>query len=275
MEFTLNTGAKIPVIGLGVFLSEKGEETVESVKTALKVGYRHIDTAYSYKNEEEVGVGIKESGVNREDIFITTKLSIGDVRKHRAIEAYDESLVNLGVDTVDLYLIHWPAVEGFKEAWLDLEKLYNDKKVRAIGVSNFNIHHLETIAEIGTVTPAVNQFESHPYFNNQELVDYCHKKGIVVTAYSPLGGQKKGKGVVLADPTLAELAEKYERSVAQIILRWHLQRGVVVIPKSKSEARIIENFNITDFELSDEDMDKINSLDTGERMGSDPDNIPF
>ncbi len=270
----LNNGVKMPVIGLGVFKTEKGAETINAVEMAIKAGYRQIDTAYSYGNEKEVGQGIRQSGVERDKIFIATKLSTKNTRAHNIVGSFQESLDNLGVEQVDLYLIHWP-VDGYQDAWLEMEKLYDEGKIRAIGVSNFNIHHLETIAEIGTVTPAVNQFESHPYFNNQELVDYCHKKGIVVTAYSPHGGQKKGKGVVLADPTLAELAEKYERSVAQIILRWHLQRGVVVIPKSKSEARIIENFNITDFELSDEDMDKINSLDTGERMGSDPDNIPF
>ncbi|OON99566.1 MAG: hypothetical protein ATN35_11890 [Epulopiscium sp. Nele67-Bin004] len=187
MEFTLNTGKKMPAVGLGVWQTAKGEETVEAVKSALRAGYRHIDTAMIYRNEAEVGQGIAQSDVNRDDIFVTTKLWNEDVRNRTVAQAYQTSLDLLGLDSVDLYLIHW-AAEGYQEAWLELEKLYDAKKVGAIGVSNFQIHHLQEIERNSTITPAVNQIESHPYLANQELIDYCQERGIVVTAYMPLGG---------------------------------------------------------------------------------------
>ncbi len=273
MELTLNNGIKIPAVGLGVWQTAKGEETVNAVQMAIKAGYRHIDTAMIYRNEAEVGEGIKLSNIDRDDIFLTTKLWNDDVRSRNTENAYQTSLELLGVDIVDLYLIHW-AAEGYQEAWSAMEKLYDAKKVRAIGVSNFQIHHLEDIAKDAKYTPAVNQIESHPYFSNQELIDYCQDKGIVVTAYSPLGG-RASDGNILADPTIVEIATKLDRTAAQIILRWHLQRGVVVIPKSKSEHRIIENFDIFNFELSSEDMQKISALNKNQKVGADPDNFGF
>ncbi len=272
MEFTLNNGLKMPAIGLGVFKS--GDETSSAVEIALKAGYRHIDTAFSYKNETDVGVGIKASGVNRDDIFITTKAWNQHVRDYIVGDAYDMSLKNLGVDMVDLYLIHWPTT-GFIEAWQAMEKIYDEKRVGAIGVSNFQIHHLQELEKVAKYTPAVNQIESHPYFNNQEVIDYCKERGIVITVYSPLGGQRDTSPNLLIDPTIVEVAKKYDKTPAQIILRWHLQRDVVIIPKSKTESRIIENLNIFDFELSQEDMDKIFSLNKNQRFGSDPDNFNF
>ncbi|OOB78081.1 MAG: glyoxal reductase [Epulopiscium sp. Nele67-Bin002] len=272
MEFTLNNGVKMPAIGLGVFKS--GDETSSAVKAALKAGYRQIDTAFSYKNETDVGIGIKESGVPRDEIFITTKAWNQHVRAYIVGEAYDMSLQNLGVDMVDLYLIHWPTT-GYVEAWQAMEKIYEQNRVRAIGVSNFKIHHLQELEKSAKITPAVNQIESHPYFNNQETIDYCKERGIVITVYSPLGGQRDTSPNLLIDPTIVEVANKYNKTPAQVILRWQLQRGVVIIPKSKTESRIIENINIFDFELADEDMAKIFSLNKDQRFGSDPDNITF
>ncbi|OOB77318.1 MAG: glyoxal reductase [Epulopiscium sp. Nele67-Bin002] len=271
----LNTGKEMPDIGLGVFRTQQGDETVNAVKAALKIGYRQIDTAMIYRNEKEVGDGIRQSGVAREDIFLTTKLWTDDVRAKNTTAAYQTSIDNLGVEQVDLYLIHW-AAEGYQEAWADMEKLYEDKKVGAIGVSNFQIHHLKELEKTAKYTPAVNQIESHPYHSNQELIDYCQSKGIVVTAYSPLGGQPKdGFLEDLKDETIVELANKYGKSAAQIVLRWHLQRGIVIIPKSKSENRIAENFAVFDFELSADDMASISALNKNQRMGADPDNLPF
>ncbi|OOB79469.1 MAG: glyoxal reductase [Epulopiscium sp. Nuni2H_MBin003] len=273
MEFTLNNGMKMPAIGLGVWQTEKGSETVDAVKSALNVGYRHIDGAMIYKNEAEVGTGIKESGVNRDEIFLTTKLWNTDTRNRTVAKAYQTSLDTLGLDIVDLYLIHW-AVDGYVEAWSELEKLYDEKKIKSIGVSNFQIHHLEEIAKTAKYVPAVNQIESHPYFANQELINYCQQKGIIVTAYCPLGGARSG-GSILKDPVITEIADKIKKTPAQVILRWHLQRGVVAIPKSKSPERIKENFDVFDFSLSDEDMNKISALNTNIRHNADPDNVTF
>ncbi len=267
----LNNGTYIPRVGLGVYLSPKGEDTKNSVKWALEAGYRHIDTAMIYNNEESVAEGIKESGIPRKDIFLTTKLWNEDIRQDKVFEAFEKSLKRLGTDYIDLYLIHWPAV-GYEKAWIGMEKIYQSGKAKAIGVSNFNKHHLEKIAKVGSIVPAMNQIEAHPYFNNQKLIDYCVSKNIMVTGWSPLGGTG---GNILGDNLLQSLAVKYDKTVAQVVLRWHIQRGTIIIPKSLHKERIIQNRDIFDFEINNEDMLKINQLERGIRVGADPDNFNF
>lgn len=271
MMLTLNNGTVIPQIGLGVFQTPDGETTEQAVLAALETGYRHIDTAMIYGNEASVGAAIRESGIAREDIFVTTKLWNNDIRAGRAKEAYQESLDRLGLDYVDLYLVHWPAA-GWQQAWKDMEDLYQQGKVKAIGVSNFQRHHLEELAQFATVTPAADQIESSPQFDNRALADYCAAHGIVVEAWSPLGGTG---GSLLADPRLAAIGERYGKSPAQVVIRWHVQHGVVVLPKSVHAERIAQNFDVFDFALSDEDMHAIDAMNTGKRNGADPDNFNF
>ncbi|KFJ08393.1 putative glyoxal reductase [Bifidobacterium tsurumiense] len=270
-NITLNNGVQIPQLGLGVFQTPSGEVTVEAVREALKTGYRHIDTAMIYHNEESVGEGIRQSGVAREEIFVTTKLWNDDVRAGRAKEAFEESLKRLGLDYVDLYLIHWPA-DGWEKAWEQLQELAKEKRVRAIGVSNFQQHHLERLLSMSDVVPAADQIESSPQFANQELIDFAHSKGIAIEAWSPLGGTG---GNLLSDPRLAPIAEHHGKSAAQVVIRWHLQRGVIVLPKSTHAERIRQNFDVADFTLDDQEMAAINAIDTGKRNGADPDNFNF
>ena len=223
---TLNNGTVIPQIGLGVFRTPDGDTTVNAVQTALENGYRHIDTAMIYRNETSVGEGIRRSGVPRGDLFVTTKLWNDDIRAHRGKEAFQESLDRLGMDYVDLYLIHWPA-DVWQQAWDDLQEIYASGRAKAIGVSNFQPHHLADLLKNSDVTPAVDQIESSPQFTNQPLVDELSAKGIATEAYSPLGGTG---GDLLAIPELAEIGAKYGKSAAQTVIRWHIQRGVVVLP---------------------------------------------
>lgn len=268
----LNNGAVIPQLGLGVYLTQDGEETVNSVKWALEAGYRHIDTAMIYGNEKSVAQGIKESGVPRKDIFITTKLWNEDIRQGRAQEAFKRSLEALDTDYVDLYLIHWPA-DGYEKAWEEMEKIYESGRAKAIGVSNFQVHHLETLMKNAHIKPAVNQIESHPYFTNQELIDYCLGQNIDIEVWSPLGGT--GGNNVLSNDTIKSLAAKYRKTPAQIIIRWDIQRGVIVMPKSTHRDRILSNMQVSDWELSVEDMRMISELNRNERVGADPDNFDF
>ena len=270
-NIVLNNGVSIPQVGIGVFLTPKGEVTENSVRWALEAGYRHIDTAMIYENEENVGNVIKTGLVKREDIFITTKLWNEDIRKGRAKEAFEESLKRLQTDYVDLYLIHWPA-EGYEEAWSVMEELYREGKIKAIGVSNFQIHHLEQLAKTATVMPVVNQIESHPYFTNQEVIDYCKQKNIAVEVWSPLGGTG---GNLLEDDTLQKLADKYQKTPAQIVIRWDIQRDVIVLPKSVHRDRIISNLEVYDFVLEDADMELINQLNKDMRIGAHPDTFTF
>lgn len=267
----LSNGVEIPMIGLGVFRTPDGETTINAVKWALEAGYRHIDTAAIYGNEEGVGIGIKESGVKREDVFITTKLWNEDIRQGRVREAFEKSLKKLKTDYVDLYLIHWPA-EGFEKAWKEMEALYEEGRIRAIGVSNFHEHHLEELKKVSKITPMVNQIESNPYFNNQLLIDENQRRNICVESWSPLGGTG---GHIMEDRTLLELAAKYGKSAAQIIIKWNLQRNVVVLPKSTHKERIESNIDVYDFELSQSDIELINSCNKNIRTGSDPDHFNF
>ncbi|MGF6952213.1 diketogulonate reductase-like aldo/keto reductase [Neobacillus sp. B4I6] len=265
---TLSNGVKMPWVGLGVFKVTEGEEVIQSVKAAIKNGYISIDTAAIYGNEEGVGQAIKDSGVPREDLFITTKLWNSEQGYESTLKAFETSLTKLGLDYLDLYLIHWPGKDKYKETWKAFEKLYKEGRVRAIGVSNFQVHHLEDLISSAEIKPMVNQVEFHPHLTQKELLAYCKNEGIQLEAWSPLK-----QGQLLSEPVLEDLAHKYNKSVAQVILRWDLQHGVVTIPKSIKEHRIIENADIFDFELSTEDMDKIDGLNQDSRAGSHPDTM--
>ncbi|RBP96425.1 diketogulonate reductase-like aldo/keto reductase [Cytobacillus firmus] len=266
----LHNGVKMPWLGLGVFKVKDGDEVVQSVKSAIKAGYKSIDTAAVYQNEEGVGQAIKEAGVPREELFITTKVWNSDQGYDSTINAFETSLKKLGLDYIDLYLIHWPVKGKYKETWKALETLYKEKRVKAIGVSNFQIHHLEDLMQEAEINPMVNQVELHPLLNQAELRDFCKKQDIQIEAWSPLA-----QGELLENAVLKEIAQKYSKSVAQVILRWDLQNEIVTIPKSVKEHRIIENADVFDFELSSEDMDKISGLNENRRVGPDPDNFDF
>lgn len=267
---TLNNGVKMPIMGLGVFKVEDGNVVTEAVKAALKNGYRSIDTASFYDNEAGVGKGIKESGVPREDLFITTKVWNSDHGYENTLKAFEISLEKLGLEYLDLYLIHWPVRGKYVETWKALEKLYHEGKVKAIGVSNFNIHHLEDILQVGEIKPTINQVEYHPHLTQVELREFCRQEGIQLEAWSPLK-----KGELLSDPVIQRLAEKHQKTTAQIILRWDIQNNVLTIPKSIKEHRIIENADIFDFSLEEEDMQEINALNINSRSGADPETFNF
>ena len=268
----LNNGQSIPQIGFGVFQTPDGKTTIDSVKWALEAGYRHIDTAAIYGNEESVGIAMKESGIAREDIFLTTKLWNEEIRQKNTPAAFAESLRKLQTDYVDLYLIHWPTY--FRDiAWAEMEKLYEAGKIRSIGVSNFQKHHIEHLEKTWKIVPAVNQIESNPYFQNQELIDYCKERGIQVEVWSPLGGS--GTDSIRNDETIKAIGAKYGKSASQVIIRWHMQRGTIVLPKSTHEQWIKENIDVFDFELDEEDLAAIKGLERGTRVGGDPDNFSW
>ncbi|MED3982061.1 aldo/keto reductase [Priestia megaterium] len=271
---TLHNGVKMPGFGLGVFKVEEGPELVNAIKVAIKHGYRSIDTAAIYGNEEGVGQGIreglKEAGISRENVFVTSKIWNSDLGYEATIAAYETSLKKLGLDYLDLYLIHWPVEGKYKEAWRALETLYKEGKVKAIGVSNFQVHHLKDLMEDAEIKPVINQVEYHPRLTQKELQAFCEKHHIQLEAWSPLM-----QGELLDNEVLTEIANKHNKSVAQVILRWDVQNGIITIPKSTKEHRIVENASIFDFELNKEEMERIDELNQNHRVGPDPDNFDF
>ncbi|KOP65226.1 glyoxal reductase [Bacillus sp. FJAT-18019] len=266
---TLNNGVTMPWLGLGVWKTKEGEEVIQSVKSAIAAGYRSIDTAAIYGNEEGVGQAIRESGVSRDELFITTKVWNDDQGYEQTLQAFETSRKKLGLDFLDLYLVHWPGKDKYLDTWKALIHLQKEGLVRSIGVSNFQIRHLQHIIEDTGVVPVVNQVELHPLLSQKELLSYARENGIVLEAWSPL---MQGN---LDQPTLVEIAEKYGKTVAQVILRWDIQNGVIVIPKSVKEHRIRENAGIFDFELSAEDIAVIDGLNQNKRFGSNPDEVLF
>jgi 2,5-diketo-D-gluconate reductase A len=271
----LNDGATIPQLGFGVYQIDP-DDTAEAVKTALAIGYRHIDTAEMYQNERGVGQGIRDADVDRADVYITSKLNNGFHRPDDARKAFDQTLNALGFDYVDLFLIHWPLptlYDGdFVSTWQTLEEFKTDGRARSIGVSNFQTAHLERLArETGTV-PTVNQIEVHPYFTNEAVRAYDKEHGIATEAWSPIA-----RGLVLDDPAVLRVADATGRTPAQVVLRWHIQRGDIVFPKSVTPQRIRENFALFDFDLSDSDMQALSTLDKGEagRTGPNPDEFDY
>jgi diketogulonate reductase-like aldo/keto reductase len=264
--YLLNNGISIPAIGFGVFKMKDPAVAEKSLITAFESGYRLIDTAAIYGNEEVVGKAIKASGLKREEIFVTTKVWATDVAARKVAEAYEESLRRLQLDYVDLYLIHWP-VHGYVDAWKEMEKLYAAKRMRAIGVSNFTKSHLEHLMHNSELVPALNQIETHPYLQQEEFHQYMKNLNILHQAWGPLG---QGKNDLLVNSVLAAIGDKYNKTTAQVMLRWHFQRGISMIPKSQTPTRIVENINIFDFSLTYDDMEQIRMMDRNQHFSTDP-----
>jgi 2,5-diketo-D-gluconate reductase A len=268
----LNNGVEIPQLGFGVF-QIKPDETVEATLAALEVGYRHLDTAEMYGNEKEVGEAVRRSGIPREEVFVTSKLNNGFHARDAALRAFDGSLEALGFDSLDLFLIHWPLPGidvDYVETWKAMEEIYAGGRCRAIGVSNFKPHHLRRLFGSTEIRPAVNQIEIHPYLAQDDVRAFDADHEIVTEAWSPIA-----QGKVLGDPAIVAVAERLDRTPAQVVLRWHVQRGDVVFPKSVSRQRMEENFALFDFELGEEDMATLTGLDRGERTGPDPDTFNY
>lgn len=270
MTTLLHGSVEMPMHGLGVYQSADGDEVVKAVQWAIEDGYRLIDTAAIYRNERGVGEGIRRSGIPRNEVFVTTKLWNTDQGYESALDACAASLARLGLDQVDLYLVHWPKPEHTADTWRALEKLHSDGVVRAIGVSNFEPHHIDQLMETASVAPSVNQIELHPSLQQHEARAASAAVGAVPQAWSPL---KQAR--ILDDPVIVAIAERIGRTPAQIVLRWQLDEGVATIPKSVTRARIAENSAVFDFSLSDEDVAAIRSLDSGDRIGPHPDTITF
>lgn len=263
----LNNGIKIPQLGLGVY-KVPADEVDQNVSTALELGYRHIDTASFYENEVGVGKAIRNSNVNREDIFVTTKVWNDQHGYQNTLDSFENSMEKLGLEYIDLYLIHWPMPETYLETWKALEHLYKQGRVKAIGVSNFLVHHLKKLFKNSEIKPVVNQIELHPKLQQRSTVEFCKENEIVIQSWSPLG-----RAMYLDDPIINKIAESHGKTTAQIIIRWHLQHDLIVIPKSVRKERQKENISVFDFELSTEDMEKIDQLDEGYRLGTHPDEI--
>lgn len=268
---TLHNGVKMPWLGLGVYDAQEGDEVKTAIKEALKIGYRSIDTAAFYHNEVGVGEAVRESAIPREDIFVTTKVWNTDQGYEETLKAFDMSMEKLGLDYLDLYLVHWPVKEKYKDTYRALEELYAKGRVRAIGVSNFSIRQLKDLLGDCHVKPMINQIELHPMLTQEEVRNFCKEQGIHVQAWSPL---MRGKSI-FTNETIQQLASKYNKTPAQIILRWDIQSGILTIPKSVTPSRIKENSEIFDFELSQEDMKAIDNLNQNYRTGQDPEDFKF
>jgi 2,5-diketo-D-gluconate reductase A len=266
-SLALNNGVEIPQLGFGVF-QVPPESTVETLSQAIEIGYRHIDTARGYRNEREVGQAINKSGIDRSEFFVTSKLASNLLDFDQALSGFDASYEALDLEVLDLFLIHWPlpTVRDYVETWKAFEKILADGRVRAIGVSNFQIAHLERIVNECDIVPAVNQIEAHPYLTQTELLSFDDSHGIATEAWSPIA-----RGRVLDDEVLVRIGELHAKTAAQVTLRWHIQRGSIIFPKSMSPTRMRENFEIFDFELSDDEVRQIDALDRGQRVGPDPD----
>lgn len=270
-DITLNNGVKMPVLGLGVYKTLDPAQMQNAINSALKAGYRSFDTAQMYKNEDLLGQALLNTDIKRQELFLTSKVDTGNMGYQKTLSSFADSLEKLQTDYLDLFLIHWPGQkkERLQETWKALEELYNAKKIRAIGVCNCTSRHLTWIMENSTVIPAINQVERHPLLNQAELITWCAKYQIHIEAWAPL---LRGSFDL---PKITALAEKYKKSPAQIILRWDIQEGVIVIPKSVHEDRIIQNADIFDFELSPEDMDTLNQMNTGHTTSFDVDSYDF
>jgi 2,5-diketo-D-gluconate reductase A len=266
---TLNNGVEIPQLGFGVFQIPP-DETVEATSAALEIGYRHIDTAQMYRNEREVGIAVRESGIPRDQVFVTSKLNNGPRERDDILQSFDRSLGDLGFEYLDLFLIHWPLPNSsdYAARWKVLEEIYASGRVRAIGVSNFKPHHLRNLFGSSEVRPAVNQIEAHPYLTQDDVRAFDAYHEIVTEAWAPIA-----KGRVIDDPVIREVAERVDKTPAQVTLRWHVQRGDVVFPKSVTRGRVEENFAIFDFELDESAMSAITALNRDERTGPDPDQL--
>ena len=269
----LNNGIEMPVLGLGTYrIGRSDEEVYRAVRSGLDAGYRHIDTASLYLNESPVGKAIRESGISRSEIFVTTKLWGSDVLKDNVPGAFETSLRNLGLDYLDLYLVHWPVKGRLRSTWEQMEAIHRSGRARSIGLSNHLIHHVEEVLKEATVAPVVNQVELHPYLLQDDLATYCREHGIELQAWSPLGSNKIP---LLGEQVLKEIGDRYNKSPAQIVLRWHLDKGVVPIPKSSLPNRQEENLQVFDFQLRGEEVDRIDTLNRGHRTGMHPDQIEF
>ncbi|MDP1396166.1 aldo/keto reductase [Lysinibacillus capsici] len=271
----LNNGLKMPLVGYGVFRVPEGDDLAEAVKTAIAKGYRSIDTAQVYRNEESVGRGIRaaieEGLVTREELFITSKVWNDGLSYEETLAAYDSSLEKIGLDYLDLYLVHWPGIDqNYIEVYKALEKIYQDGRVRSIGVSNFHVHHLESLLKETTVVPVINQIEFHPHLIQEEVRAYCKDKGIQVEAWSPLMN-----GSLLEEALIQELASKYGKTPAQIVLRYDVQHDVVTIPKTMTPARMTENLAVFDFTLTEQEMTQLDAMNDGLRCGPDPEKFNF
>ena len=269
-SFKLRNGVSMPYLGLGTYKADNNEEVIDAVRYALNSGYRHIDTASIYKNEEGVGKGVGESDVDRSEVFIVSKVWNADQGYSETLRAFDLTLNTLELDYLDLYLIHWPVAGKYKDTWKAMERLYRENRVRAIGVSNFMQHHLADLSETSEVVPMVNQMEFHPFLVQQPLIDYCAAHNIQYESWSPFM-----QGKLFELDICDAMVENYGKTAAQLILRYNLQKGIVAIPKSINKERIRSNAEIFDFELSTDDMSYLDSLDKGKRTGPDPDNFNF
>lgn len=267
-KITLSNNIVMPQLGLGTFKLTEFDQISQAINTAIKVGYRSFDTAQLYQNEKQIGQAIKQCGIDRSELFITSKVSNANQGYKKALASFEQSLKDLQLDYLDLFLVHWPLHHTFFETWRAIEKLYEEKRVRAIGVCNFHISHLELLASQANIQPMINQIEIHPYLTQIDLVRYLRKQNIAIEAWSPLAHNK-----ILNEPVLVAIGDRYNKSLSQVALRWHLQNGYIVIPKSAHPDRIAENINIFDFELTSDEMRKINCLNQKLRTGPNPDDV--